>query len=152
MNVISTGMSTSVLFLLCVGGGHSLRMENRVFHHRVKTSYLRCFRWEKWVNGSHSVVSNSLWLHRLFSPRNSLGQNTGVGSLFLLQGIFPTQGSNPGLPHCRRILYQLSHWRKPKNPAVGAQSLKHWTAREVCVWHFCKAPCLWSGLPWSLSW
>ena len=40
---------------------------------------------------------------------NSPGQNTGVGSLSLLQGIFPTQGSNPGLPHRRRILYQLSH-------------------------------------------
>ena len=37
------------------------------------------------------------------------GQNTGVESLSLLQGIFPTQGSNPDLPHCRRILYQLSH-------------------------------------------
>ena len=37
------------------------------------------------------------------------GQNTGVGSISLLQGIFPTQGSNPGLPHCRQILYQLSH-------------------------------------------
>ena len=41
---------------------------------------------------------------RLYSPWNSPGQNTGVGSLSLLQGIFPTQGSNPGLPHCRRIL------------------------------------------------
>ena len=40
---------------------------------------------------------------------NSPGQNTGVGSLCLLQEIFPTQGSNPGLPHCRQILYQLSH-------------------------------------------
>ena len=40
---------------------------------------------------------------------NSPGQNTGVGSCFLLQGIFPTQGSNPGLPHCSQILYQLSH-------------------------------------------
>ena len=40
---------------------------------------------------------------------NPPGQNTGVGSLFLLQGIFPTQGLNPGLPHCRQILYQLSH-------------------------------------------
>ena len=39
---------------------------------------------------------------------NSSGQNTGVGSLSLLQGIFPTQGSNLGLPNCRRILYQLS--------------------------------------------
>ena len=38
------------------------------------------------------------------SPWNSPGQNTGVGSLSLLQGIFPTQGSNPGLPHCRWIL------------------------------------------------
>ena len=43
------------------------------------------------------------------SPWNSPGQNTGVGSLFLLQEIIPTQGSNPGLPHCRWILYQLSH-------------------------------------------
>ena len=41
--------------------------------------------------------------------RNSPGQNTGVGSLSLLCGIFPTQGSNPGLQHCRQILYQLSH-------------------------------------------
>ena len=37
------------------------------------------------------------------------GQNTGLGSLSLLLGIFPTQGSNPGLPHCRGIFYQLSH-------------------------------------------
>ena len=42
-------------------------------------------------------------------PWNSPGQNTGVGSHSLLQGIFPAQGSSPGLPHCRRILYQLSH-------------------------------------------
>ena len=47
------------------------------------------------------------------SPWNSPGQNAGVGSLSLLQGIFPTQGSNPGLPHCRQILYQLSHKGSP---------------------------------------
>ena len=58
---------------------------------------------------SHSVVSDSLRPHRLCSPRNSPGQNTGVGSLSLLWGIFPTQGLNPGLPHCRQILYKLSH-------------------------------------------
>ena len=40
-------------------------------------------------------------------------KNTGVGSLFLLQEIFPTQGSNPGLPHCRQILYCLSHQGSP---------------------------------------
>ena len=52
--------------------------------------------------------------YRLYSPWNSPGQNTGVGSLSLLQGIFPTQGSNPGLPHCRWILYQLSHKGSPR--------------------------------------
>ena len=62
---------------------------------------------------SHSVVSDSLQSHGN-SPWNSLGQNTGVGSLFLLQGIFPTQRSNPGLPHCRQILYQLSHQGSPR--------------------------------------
>ena len=56
---------------------------------------------------SRSVVYNSLQPHGLYSPWNSPGQNTGVGSLSLLQGIFPTQGSSPGLPHCRWILYQL---------------------------------------------
>ena len=50
-------------------------------------------------------------------PWNSLGQNTGVGSLSLLQGIFPTQGTNPGLPHCRWILYQLSYQGSPKRLA-----------------------------------
>ena len=58
---------------------------------------------------SHSVMSNSLWPHGLYRPWNSPGQNTGVGSHPLLQGILPTQGSNPGLPHCRRILYHLCH-------------------------------------------
>ena len=62
---------------------------------------------------SHSVVSDSLRPHRLYSPWTSPGQNTEVGSLSFLQGIFPTQGSNPGLPHRRQILYQLSHKGSP---------------------------------------
>ena len=61
-----------------------------------------------------SVVSDSLRPHGLYSPRNSPGQNTAVGSLSLLQGIFTTQGSNLGLLHCRRILYQLSHREAPE--------------------------------------
>ena len=48
---------------------------------------------------------------------DSSGQNTGVGGISLLQGIFPTQGSNPGLPHYRRILYQLSHKGSPRTLA-----------------------------------
>ena len=61
-----------------------------------------------------SVVSDSVQPHGLYSPWNSPGQNTGVGSLSLLQEIFPTQGSNPVLPHCRWILYQLSHEGSPR--------------------------------------
>ena len=44
---------------------------------------------------------------------DSPGKNTGVGCHALLQGIVPTQGSNPGLPHCRQILYCLSHQGRP---------------------------------------
>ena len=63
---------------------------------------------------SCSAVSNSLQPHGLYSPWNSPGQNTWVGSLSLLQGIFSTQISNPGFPHCMRILYHLSHQGSPR--------------------------------------
>ena len=69
---------------------------------------------EKSQSVSHSVMSDSLRPHGLYSPQKSLGQNTGVGSLSLLQGIIPTQGSVPGLPHYRWILYQLSHKGSPR--------------------------------------
>ena len=58
----------------------------------------------------------------------SPGQNTGVGSLSLLQGIFPTQGLNPGLPHCRQILYQLSYQGSPTYSFSSVQSLS-----RVCL-------------------
>ena len=63
---------------------------------------------------SCSVVSDALQSHGLYSPWNSPGQNTGVCSLSPLKGIFPTQGLNPGLPHCRQILYQPSHKGSPR--------------------------------------
>ena len=53
---------------------------------------------------------------------DSPGKNTGVGCHALLQGIFPTQGSNPGLPHCRQILYHLSH--------QGSQLMAHANWKE----------------------
>ena len=67
---------------------------------------------------SCSVISNSLWprglyLARLLCPWDSPGKNTGVGCHSLLQGIFPTQGLNPGLLHCGQILYHLSHQGSP---------------------------------------
>ena len=52
------------------------------------------------------------WPSRFLCPWDFPGKNTGVGSCSLLQGIFPTQGSNRGLLHCRQILYQLSHQGK----------------------------------------
>ena len=74
-------------------------------------------------NASHSVVSDSLQPHGLYSPWNCPGQNTGVGSLSLPQGIFPTQGLDPGIPHCRWILYQLSHQGSPKFNIVVLYSI-----------------------------
>ena len=78
------------------------------------------YYWKQRESESCSVVSDSLWAHGLYSPWNSLGQNTGVGSLALLEGIFPTQGSNQGLPHCRGILNQLRH--------KGSQRILEWVA------------------------
>ena len=50
---------------------------------------------------------------------DSPGKNAGVGCHALLQGIFPTQGSNPGLPHCRQILYHLSYQGSPHHTTSG---------------------------------
>ena len=70
-------------------------------------------------------VPNSLQPHGLYSPWNSPGQNTEVESHSLLQGILPIQASNWGLPHCRGILYQLSHKVSP----LKTQS--YWNTRET---------------------
>ena len=64
----------------------------------------------KWKSLSHVWLFATPWIVH----ENSPGQNTGVGSLSLLQGFFPTQGLQPGLPYCWRILYQLSHQESPR--------------------------------------
>ena len=79
-----------------------------------------------WGGGSHpvlmsesescSVMSNSLQPHGLYSPGNSPGQNTGVGSRSLLQRIFPTQGRQPGLPHCRCRFF--TSWATRGSPRI----------------------------------
>ena len=90
----------------------------------------------------HSVGSDSLQHHGLYSPWDSPGQNTGVGILSLRQGIFPTQGSNSGLPHCRQILYRrnqkgspLCHEGKGQSPedTRGNKRHSHW-ASLVARW------------------
>ena len=82
-------------------------------------SHIKCtadssYYYEKCESESRSVVWATLWSHGLYSRWNSPSQNIVVGSLSLLQGIFPTQGSNPGLLHCRWLLYQLSHQGSPR--------------------------------------
>ena len=79
----------------------------------------------QWKSESCSVESDSLWPHGLYSPWISPGQNTGVGSLSLLQGIFPTQGLNPIPLHCR-------------------QFFTSWATREAQEY--------WSGYPILLQW
>ena len=83
------------------------------------------WKWKwKW-NSLHRV-----WLfvtRGLYSSWNSPGQSTGVGNCSLLQGIFPTQGWYPGLPHHRRVLYQLSH----KGSLYGCES---WTIKKAERW------------------
>ena len=72
---------------------------------------------------SRSVMSDSLrqWPvddrspQAPLCPRDSPGKNTGVGCRALLQGIFPTRGTNLGLPRGRRILYHLSHQGSTKS-------------------------------------
>ena len=75
---------------------------------------------------------------RLFRPWDFPGKSTGVGCHFLLQGIFLTQGSNPGLPHCRQALYRLSHQESPGSTRQSSKpaweeghSLRagHWSPR-----------------------
>ena len=106
-------------------------------------------------------MSNSLWPHGLYSPCNSPGQNTGMGSLSLLQGIFPTQGLNPGLLHCKWILYQLSHQGSPRilewvDYPFSSRSFqpRNWTrvsctaGRFFTTWAMREAPvcCIWKNL------
>ena len=67
-------------------------------------------------------MSDSLRPHGIYSPWSSPGQNTGVGSYSLLQGIFPTQGSNPGIPHCKEDSLPVEPPGKPKNIGVGSLS------------------------------
>ena len=89
------------------------------------------------------VASSCLTLCDPMGPWNSPGQNSRVGSCSLLQGIFPTQGSNPCLPHCKWILYQLSHQGREMSVICtvvwtffGIAFLWDWNER----WHF---PVLW---------
>ena len=71
--------------------------------------------WAHYAKWNKVKLLSCVWLFVTpWTIQNSPGQNTQVGSLSPLHGIFPTQGSNPGLPHCRQILYQPSHQGSPR--------------------------------------
>ena len=74
---------------------------------------------------------------------NPPGQHTEMGSHSLLQGIFLIQGSNPGLLHCRQILYQLSHQRNPRvlewqayHVSRGSSQPRNWTGISYIAGRF----------------
>ena len=94
------------------------------------------------------ITHGDLKPHGLYSPWNSPGQNTEEGSLSLLQRIFPTQGSKPGLLHCRWFLNELNHKGSPiilewvACPfSTGSSRLRNWT----------RASCIESGFFYQLS-
>ena len=113
---------------------------------------------------SRSIMPNSLPPHGLYSPWNSPGQNTGVGSLSLLQRIFPTQESNWGLLHCRWSLHcswairealkaqrsdmfgKCQKWIEIDEAKLGPNHIK---PSRVC-WGICTLSCR-SGVP-NLWW
>ena len=108
---------------LGVGDGQGVLARCSPWGHRVRHDWATELNWTerqwnntffkiwKWKSLSHVQLFVTSWTvaARLLCPWNFSGQNTGVGSHPLLQGIFPTQGSNPGLPHCRQIFYRVSH-------------------------------------------
>ena len=84
------------------------------------TKSWRCILMTGVVVCVRQLLSLTLWPRGLYSPWDAPDLNTGVRSLSLLQGIFPTQGLHPGLLHCRWILYQLSHKGSPRVLEWGA--------------------------------
>ena len=86
---------------------------NRNSHNVLFDANLKLSGFDKDPDASHSLRPCGPQPSRLLCPRDSPGKNPGVGSHFILQGIFLTQGSNLGLLNCRQILYQLSHQGSP---------------------------------------
>ena len=91
---------------------------------------------------------------RLLCPWNSPGQNTGVGTRSFLQGIFPTQGLNPGLPHCRQILNHLRHQGRPERGSGGREWVVDGKQTLTKVWGKARMGSVWGGvwLGQSASW
>ena len=105
----SDPLKTSVDLILSQQRGNAHLLTTTPYRSILAAGY----KTHKWSE-SHSVVSNSSWPHGLYSPWNSQGQNTGVGSLSLLQGIFPTLPvscpSHTSSPHWQLLVCSLHLW------------------------------------------
>ena len=128
----------------------SLREKYRFY----STVYLqRLPQYQVLMSESCSVVSDSLWAHGLYSPWNSPGQDTGVGSLSLLQGIFPTQGSNPGSPLLLIVGGFFTSWATRESITAWAKQIS-WDS-ETWTWerwgHSDKNRRSRTGLEWQLG-
>ena len=91
---------------------------------------------EKRESVSRSVMFDSLQPHglqptRILCPWDFPGKDTGVGCHFLLHGVFPTQGLNPGLLHCRQILYHLSYQGSHQDTTVIFNFSKDWVETRM---------------------
>ena len=125
------------------GGKFGMRHNSitvKSFYNHCKSSALNTRQW--WILSQWIVKVPQLCLtlrpHGLYCPWNSSGQNTRVGSLSLLQGIFPTQQLIPGLPHCRWILYQLIHKGNPRIlewVAYPFSRVSSWTRNQTGLLH-----------------
>ena len=80
-----------------------------------------------------SLQPDGLYPSRFLHPWDFPGKNTGVGCYFLLQGIFLTQGLNPGLPHCRQTLYPLSHQGSLTTVYKIRKSIRTWAPQVALV-------------------
>ena len=100
---------TSRFLVLRLGVGGKKQSQTCIHAHTPKVTEKEQYIWkEKKVKVAQSCLTlwpHGLWPARLLCPWSSSGKNTGVGSHSLLQEIFPTEGSNPGLLHCWLILY-----------------------------------------------
>ena len=94
---------------------------------------------------------HGLWPARFLCPWDSPGKNTGMGCHFLLQGIFPTQESSPGLLHCRQILYQLSYEGSMKTVGGVKSHLESAPIPAREAWRAQTKPCAHQETPQRLS-
>ena len=95
------------------GGLPSMGLQSRTRLKRLSSSSSSMSEWVSEIAQSCPTLCDPVDT-RFLLPWDFLGKSTGVGCHFLLQGVFPNQGSNPDLLHCRQTLYHLSHQVSPK--------------------------------------